>query len=122
MAAGDLWGALDEDLLADIALEFERQRRALLLERLQVLQRRRVPLRVLRAAPVAGTVRLGFADGTALLVRAEGRGDALAAALLLRRQAVRVGRHWVDVQGPVARLCWVGQSLDVRVLGLDQPD
>lgn len=105
-----------------LTAELESRRQQLLLRRLQVLQGRGVPIRVVSAAPVAGAVRLGFADGTFLLVRTTGRTSGLAAALLLRARSVRVSDHWADEPGPMARLCWGEQAVEVEVLGLDQPD
>ncbi|SDE55658.1 hypothetical protein SAMN04489747_3735 [Auraticoccus monumenti] len=105
-----------------LTAELDARREQLLLARLGVLQRRGVPIRVVSAAPVAGAVRLGFADGTFLLVRTTGRSHGLASALLLRARSVRVSEHWSDGPGPMARLCWGDNAVDVVVLGLDQPD
>ncbi|RCK69518.1 hypothetical protein DT076_11675 [Desertihabitans brevis] len=109
------------DLDAD-ARELEQRRASLLMSRLQVLQARRVPLRVLSASPVSGVARLGFADGTALLVRVNRRGDTLATAVLVRRRSVRLCRYWRDVDGPRALLGWDDHRLEVLVTGVDQPD
>lgn len=105
-----------------LTAELDARRQQLLLHRLGVLQGRGVPIRVVSAAPVAGAVRLGFADGTFLLVRTTGRTDGLATALLLQARSVRISDHWADEPGCMARLCWGEHAVDVEVLGLDQPD
>lgn len=110
-----------EDVWRSLGDELDRRRQDLLMTRMQLLRRRGVPLRVIAAGPVHGAARLGFADGTALLVRADGHA-ALATALLVRSAPIRIDGHWRGTDGTVARLSWPGHQVEVAVLGLDQPD
>ncbi|OYO25164.1 hypothetical protein CGZ93_01530 [Enemella dayhoffiae] len=116
-----------EDLPADSEVDaaFERVDRELtvsaLASRLDPVIRRRVPLRAIRAAPARGATRLGFADGTVILVRSQG-GE-------LARLALRVGTESVRLVAcrPSGRQAELEFSTDLGTvtalaIGLDQDD
>lgn len=116
--------------LADVRARFAavlgedaRSRDVLVGARLEVLVRRRVPLRLLRPAPGEHVARLVFADGTVLLARAAEPGE-------IYRVAMHVEKHHVCLQawaphpdGQALRLAWDPRGhADLVALGLDQAD
>lgn len=115
--AGDLDAAL-----AAIEQEEVPRRRMLLDSRLELLRERRVPVRAIRRAPGSGTARLGFADGTVLLVDAE-PGVLISVAVAMTRHPVCLGSwHWTGRRHDLT-LSWQPDGrVHVRAVGLDQPD
>ncbi len=76
--------------------------------------------------PVAGlqTVRIRFADGTAVTGHGETAGDAGVLAAMLRRQAVFLAACELDAGGTHLRFARAGRRKLVSFVatGFDQPD
>ena len=76
--------------------------------------------------PVAGlqTVRIRFADGTAVTGHGETAGDAGVLAAMLRRQAVFLASCELDAGGTHLRFACAGRRKLVSFVatGFDQPD
>jgi hypothetical protein len=101
-----------------------RQRDELVARRLRPLIDKRVPLRVVEPVPGLRTVRIRFADGTAVMGHGEAAGDAGVLAAMLLRQAVFVRSCDLEVDGTHLRFQRVGRRRLVSfvVTGFDQPD
>ncbi len=108
----------------DIDVEHAAARDALLLAHLQPLVSRRVPVRCVEPVPELRTVRVRFADGTAVVVRGEVAGDAGVLASVVRDHAVLPSACSADAAGTRLVFDWSGGRCHVamRVAGLDQPD
>lgn len=124
---------LDPADLDDVAARMQavdttevRGRHELLASRLRPLIDKRVPLRVVEPVPGLQSVRVRFADGTALVGHGESPGDAgVLASALGRRQAVWVGSWATDERGTHLRFVLSAdrqRRLVFVVTGLDQPD
>ncbi len=122
---------LDPRDLADVAARFgavesdvARRRAELLASRLRPLVDKRVPVRLVEPVPQLGTVRIRFADGTAVMGRGDVAGDAGVLAKLIRERSVWPGSCSTDERGTHLVFAWSGsrKRLSVLVSGLDQPD
>jgi hypothetical protein len=114
-----------EGMLA--AVDAELSHKALVVvARLAPLVGRRVPTRVIEAAPVVPpAARLRFADGTTLVVRSDTPGDVGKLVRYVHYGSVWPASFTVDDDGGIHLwLTWLdgAQRRSVRVLGLDQPD
>lgn len=130
-AATGLRSALDPRDLADVAARFDavesdvaRRRGELLASRLRPLIDKRVPVRMVEPVPQLGTLRIRFADGTAVMGRGDAAGDAGVLAKLIRERSVWPGSCSTDERGTHLVFAWSGsrKRLSVLVSGLDQPD
>ena len=113
-----------ESRLDALDLDEAPRRDELLAVHLRPLIAKRVPVRVVEAVPELHTVRIRFADGTAVMGHGEAAGDAGVLAKLVRHQSVFVGACDRDLDG--THLRFRGTN-DVRlvsfvVTGFDQPD
>ena len=93
--------------------------------RLRTLVQRSVPPRVIGAAPVPRAARLGFADGTTVLVKSAVPGDLGVLAVAMWRGSVNAAACTADPDGSTYLLfTWPGghHGLSLQVVGLDQPD
>ena len=110
--------------LSGVEAEHIAQRNAVLQAHLEPLVQRRVPVRSIEPVPALHTVRIRFADGTAVVVRGEVAGDAGVLASVLRDHSVLPGACSTDANGTRLVFDWSGGSrhLAMRVAGLDQPD
>jgi hypothetical protein len=108
----------------DIDAEHAASRDAVLLAHLRPLVTRRVPVRCIEAVPDLHTVRVRFADGTAVVGRGEVAGDAGILASVLRDHAVLASACSTDAAGTRLVLDWSGGRghIAMRVAGLDQPE
>lgn len=123
--AEELPGVDPEDLdrvFAEVELEEAARRQALVDARLQLLQSRSVPVRAIRPAPGRNAVRLCFADTTVLLVSAQ-PGAFVDLAVALPKHPVCLTAWQRDATGTRVRLGWPPDGhVDLRAVGLDQPD
>jgi hypothetical protein len=113
-----------ESRLDALDLDEAPRRDELLAVHLRPLIAKRVPVRVVEAVPELHTVRIRFADGTAVMGHGEAAGDAGVLAGLVRAQSVYVGACDRELDG--THLRFRGTD-DVRlvsfvVTGFDQPD
>ena len=122
---------LDPAELRDVASRLDaldpdevRQRDELLARRLRPLIAKRVPARVVEPVRGLHTVRIRFADGTAVTGHGETPGDAGVLAAMLRRQAVFLAACEVDADGTHLRFARAGRSKLVSFVatGFDQPE
>ena len=122
---------LDPLDVADIEARWEafdadehRRRDELLVSRLRPLVDRRVPVRVVEPVPGLQSVRIRFADGTAVMGRGDAAGDAGVLASLIRDQSVWPGSCSTDSTGTHLVFDWSGgrRHVSMLVTGLDQPD
>lgn len=113
-----------EALFATVAAEAVQGSRRLLLQRLEHLRGRGVPLRTVRAAPGPEVARLGFADGTVLLGRSVSAGDLAVALRLHHRGGLVVADYEDHAEGVLVRLMAPPGRRACRliVLGVDQAD
>ncbi len=99
----------------------------LLQSRVQPLVTRRVPVRGVEALPELRTVRVRFADGTAIVANGEIAGDAARLALLVRHDQHVVASSCSAApdgkEGMRVVFAWSGERhhIALRVSGLDQP-
>ena len=100
------------------------ERDELLARRLRPLIAKRVPARVVEPVRGLHTVRIRFADGTAVTGHGETPGDAGVLAAMLRRQAVFLAACEVDADGTHLRFARAGRSKLVSFVatGFDQPE
>ena len=112
------------EMLQTVSVELSGELHALIASRVNVLIRRRTPLRVVESAMSVHAVRLRFADGTTLIVHGAHAGDAGLLAARLLFGAVTAARCEVGVDGIRLQLACAQRPkrLWVDVLGLDQPD
>jgi hypothetical protein len=105
---------------ADAASERDRRLAALL----HPIAERRVPVRVVEAAPGLHAARIRFADGTAVLVQGISRGDVGVLASWMRDTSLRPPACVPEVHG--TELVFTSprrnHRLTVHVTGFDQPD
>jgi hypothetical protein len=122
---------IDPTDLADIDVRFGdvdathiATRDAVLLAHLQPLVTRKVPVRCVEAVPDLRTVRVRFADGTAVVGHGEVAGDAGILASVVRDHAVLPSACSTDAAGTRLVFDWSGGRghVAMRVAGLDQPD
>lgn len=91
--------------------------------KLEIVGRRNSPVRRLSAAPIHGTARMGFADGTTVIVRAPHPGDLGWVAIQVARR-VRVQLSGLE-RGPGGLFITLrigSRRLIMEVLGPDQSD
>ena len=111
------------DVFERVTMENAARTEALLDARLRVIVQRAVPVRVLRPSPEAGTMRIGFADGTVLLCRGTGHGDLGRLLIATKAQSVRLRAFQPAEQGMRLDFAWVpAHHASVVAVGLDQPD
>ena len=105
-------------------LDVAPRRDELLAIHLRPLITKRVPVRVVEAVPQLHTVRIRFADGTAVMGHGEAAGDAGLLAVMVREQSVFVGSCELDPEGAHLRFRHAGDNRGVSfvVTGFDQPD
>lgn len=123
--------SLDPAELHDVAAlldsadrDARRNRDQVLVARVRPLVDKRVPLSVVEPVPGLQTVRLRFADGTALVGYGERAGDAGVLASMVLKQPVWVGSFTTDLAGTHLRFPRAGNNKPVAfvVTGLDQPE
>lgn len=113
---------LDESL-GSLGTEMSNSALILAHAKLEVVGRRNSPVRRLTAAPIQGTARMSFADGTTVIVRAPHPGDLGWVAIQVARR-VRVQLSGLE-HGPEGLFITVrigSRRLLLEVLGPDQSD
>jgi hypothetical protein len=128
---GDALPDLDPADVADLQARFDsidvgqvRRRDELLVSRLRPLVDKRVPVRVVEPVPELHSMRIRFADGTAVIGHGERAGDAGLLASMIRGQSVWPGAYSTDAAGTHLRFDSSRRRtcVSVVVTGLDQPD
>ncbi|SDB91648.1 hypothetical protein GA0111570_10895 [Raineyella antarctica] len=112
-----------EELFAHV--DEEADQAALLVRVTDDLERliaRRTPLRVVRAAPRSGLVRLGFADSTVLVASSLQPTELAALVLVVADHHVVPITYLADVDGVRVLLGWETGTASLVVLGPDQAD
>jgi hypothetical protein len=122
-------GLLDPFDVAELADRFDavhaehaRGQQALLQARLEPLVTRQVPVRRVEAIAELRSVRVRFADGTAVMVRGEVPGDAGVLAAVIRRHEVVPSSWSTGPRGTRVVFDWSNgrRHLAMLVSGLDQ--
>ena len=91
--------------------------------KLETVGRRNSPVRSMRAAPIHGTARMGFGDGTVVIVRAPHPGDlGWVAIQVARRVRVQLSGLERDRRGLFITVRIGSRRLLLEVLGPDQSD
>ncbi len=113
---------LDESL-SPLDDDFTAGALALAHAKLEVVGRRNSPVRRLTAAPIQGTARMSFADGTTVIVRAPHQGDlGWVAIQVARRVRVQLSGLERDRRGLFITVRVGSRRLLLQVLGPDQSD
>ena len=123
----ELFGAGAAELeaaFAAVEAEALAARRKLVRVRLESLRSHHVPLRRVTTSPGPGVARLGFADGTGVLARAQRSGDFATIVRLHHRGGLVVTGYADHPDGVVVALeTSVGRGrCELVVVGLDQSD
>jgi len=116
-----------DDVWEQAASEFHGALAVLLQTQLGVVLRRGVPVREVSHAPIAGTGRVRFADGTVLIARSGHPGDLTQLAMLaIRHASVRLSAFKIDHSGTTTLLFTTGnpaeRELVIEAIGMDQAD
>lgn len=112
-----------EALFRDVIAESGESVHTLLDTRLELLKRRRVPVRAVRSVQGLPDARLRFADGTVLLARAEDPGSLIDVAVHLRSCHVVLASWSRGADSTTTRLLltWEPEgAATVLAVGLDQ--